>query len=148
MLWRRGSCWQAIPRRRLRRVETPTSENTLSTTGKGAAVQNYYFTRSMNFFPVTDSEMDSFGSLNMEANICLAVGIGLISLAGGIAITHAFTEKTSAAENILCYFGAPLLIVLGMVALWACRKFTQRRDRLWAKVVASSIVVPPTPPMA
>lgn len=104
----------------------------------GAVMRPQYMGRDMKFFPVTEGELDSFGSMNLEANVFLAVGTGLISIAIGIAANHLFADKPSAAADVLCYFGCPILVLVGIVALWLCRKLTQKRDAIWDKIVKST----------
>jgi hypothetical protein len=97
-----------------------------------------YMGRDMKFFPVTEGELDSFGAMNMEANVYLAVGTGLISGALGIIANHVFADKPTAAGNILCFVIVPLLTVLGCAAFWLCRKLLLKRDAIWQRIVDSS----------
>jgi hypothetical protein len=103
----------------------------------GAVMRPLYMGRDMKFFPVTESELDSFGSMNLEANVFLAVGTSLISASVGIGANHGFAEKSTPAGEVLFYFGCPVLILLGLVALWLCRKLVIKRDAIWNKIVSA-----------
>jgi ABC-type Mn2+/Zn2+ transport system permease subunit len=68
-----------------------------------------------------------------RATIYIAVAIGLTSLAAGIWISAAFaTENALPAEGtFLCHFGAPLLVVVGVVlVLLAIMEFMTKTTML------------------
>jgi hypothetical protein len=119
--------------------DAPSDKITIPSAQEGAAVQNLFHTRTVVYFQITEDEMDQLGSLNYESNICLVVGSGLISIAATIAVSHIFTEKTTPADNLLCYVVAPLLLFLSLVAFWFCKMFMRRRGEIRAKIIATSV---------
>ena len=105
---------------------------------RGAVVQPFYAWRDMKFYAVAEHELDSLSMMNTLNSILFGVGVSLISLAVGIIVNFAFTEKVTPEGNVLAKFGAPTLIVFGLVALAVCRGTRQRRQKIWDKILAES----------
>lgn len=96
------------------------------------------FNRSMLFYPVTESELESFGTMNMLTNTLFTIGVGLITLAIGIAVNAGFEEKLSPAGAALTVFVAPAFGVIGFAFLCVCLVIRRKRDAAWDRIKTSA----------
>ena len=119
----------------LPREEGPTPAAAAAT---GALVQSFYAVRDMRIYPVAEHELESLTTMNMLNTALLAVGIGLISLAIGIAANYAFAEKITPEGDVLTKFGAPILAVLGIVAFLFCGFTLKKRNAIWDTIRSES----------
>ena len=112
--------------------------SSVSTTAPGAVVQIFTTERAVRFYPITESELKSIGSMDALANTLLAIGVGLISLALGGWINAVFSEKLTASGQIMVYAFAPILAVVGAIVLWLCHKTYKSRSTSWQHILDES----------
>ncbi len=105
---------------------------------RGATVQSYYARRNMSFYPVAEHELESLSLMNTLNSALLTVSVGLITLAIGIWVSAAFSDKLTPAGAVMQDFAAPILMVLGFVVLYFCRWTRSKRDAVWKKIVSAS----------
>lgn len=98
-----------------------------------ASIETYGVRRRVKVIGVLESELDTLSALNAQAAVWLSVCTALASLAAGIWITAAFTDKPTPEGNVLAKTGAPIVLLLsvvfgGMSALaWWKRRSTRNR---------------------
>ncbi len=105
---------------------------------QGAMVQSYYASREMKIYPVAEHEVDALTMMNSINTILFGVGIALVSLALGIWVAQAFTDKVGPEGHVLSSFGAPLLIVLGLLCFGGCLWTWRRRGTVWGRIVKAA----------
>lgn len=66
---------------------------------EGATVKNTYVARQARIYPINDSQIEAIGTFNVLANICFAVGIGLLTFALGLYIDAANATGTALIDG-------------------------------------------------
>jgi hypothetical protein len=107
-------------------------------TVRGATVESYYACRNMKIYPIAEHELDALTTMNTLNTVLLTVGVGLISLAGGIWITDLFTERVTPEGVVLSKFGTWVLVVLGLLCFAGCGWAWRRRKTMWGIIVKDS----------
>lgn len=107
-------------------------------TSRGATVESYYASRNVKIYPIAEHELDALTTMNTLNTVLMTVGVGLVSLAGGIWITDIFTEKVTPEGVVLSKFGAWVLVVLGIICFAGCGWTWRRRKTMWGRVVRES----------
>jgi hypothetical protein len=93
----------------------------------------------MNFYPIAEHELASYGMMNALVNVLLAIGVGLITLGGGIYITSAFVDKPTPEGTILIQVVAPLILFLGAISIALCIWAYIKRQGIWGKIKSGSM---------
>jgi FtsH-binding integral membrane protein len=107
-------------------------------TPRGATVESYYACRNVKIYPIAEHDLDALTTMNTLNTVLLTVGVGLISLAGGIWITDLFTETVTPEGAVLSKFGAWVLVILGVICFAGCWWTWRRRKMMWGRVVKES----------
>jgi uncharacterized iron-regulated membrane protein len=85
------------------------------TSERGATVKTTYVEREVQALAVFDTEVETISSLNTQATVFFSVGTGLISLAGGIWTSAAFSTQLTPAGQLAVTLAAPVLCLLSLV---------------------------------
>lgn len=92
----------------------------------------------MKIFPVAEHELEALTTMNTLHTVLLTLASGFISLAIGIWITNAFTEKVTPEGSVLSSVGAWILILLGALCVAGCFWTRRKRKSIWDKIVEES----------
>jgi len=83
----------------------------------GAIITMAYVGREVKTFGVLEPELQTLAFFNTLSTILFSLTSSFVSIAIGIWVTAAFTEKPTPAGELLVRVGAPVLCALALVAL-------------------------------
>jgi len=104
----------------------------------GATITTVYLGRQVNAYAVFEPEIESFSTLNTIATVAISLASGFISMAIGIEANAAFAKDMTPAGEIMAYFVAPGLVILGVIAGVVAGKSIASRRTAWQAVKAQS----------
>jgi hypothetical protein len=109
-----------------------------------------YMGRTMNTYPVSESEMENISSLSGQTTVRFSIASLLLGLAGSIWINAIFYTEWTPAGQLAAHYIAPLLLLFSIG--YAIGGFFARNKRAsaWERIKNESIpvqTVVPTPEM-
>lgn len=110
------------------------SKEVISAKAHGAVFQTTYVSRSVNAYPLHDSDIESLSLFNNLSTLFFNFCSFLLALALGIWTNAAFVERPTAEGQILAWVAAPIMIFFSVVFLgWAIWAHVKRKT-IWSEI--------------
>jgi hypothetical protein len=107
---------------------------TSATSPQGPVLTTVYVGREVRVLAVLEPEVHSISMFNTLTTAFLSAGSSSVTMAIGIWVSGAFSEKLTPTGEVLSHFGAPILCALGLLmyylAHWAHRARASSLDSI------------------
>ena len=97
-----------------------------------------YMRRTMNTYPVSDTEMEIISSLSAEAAIDFGISTFIGGLAAGIWTNSIFYSDITPAGTLAVFYVAPILTVGAITYLVRAIFAQRRRNNRWENIKKNS----------